>query len=75
MLADPLPPRDYHTVSARDGAAISSSDLRIYERAVSHRVAGHEDPNVPSRAATTVPTAPVSSRYSFAGATTELHRS
>ncbi|XP_074573970.1 uncharacterized protein LOC141830436 isoform X2 [Curcuma longa] len=72
--ADPHPPRDYHTVSARDGAAISSSDLRIYERAVSHRVAGYEDPNVPTRATTTVPTAPVSSRYSFAGATT-VHRS
>ncbi|KAG6526719.1 hypothetical protein ZIOFF_016720 [Zingiber officinale] len=67
--ADPLLPRDYHAASARDGAAISSSDLRIYERAVSHRVAGYEDPNAPSRATT----APVSSRYSFAGATT-VHR-
>lgn len=65
-----LPQSDYHTVPIRDGdATIAHTEQRIYERAIGHQAAaGYQDPNVQSRVA--VPDMPVSSLYSFAGATT-----
>ncbi|WOL15457.1 protein BONZAI 1-like [Canna indica] len=69
---DPLP---YHAVLLREGDAIPNTEQRIYDRAVSHRAAGHEDPNLAygdaSRRQITsrrpMTNVPVSARYSFAG--------
>ncbi|KAG6490772.1 hypothetical protein ZIOFF_052082 [Zingiber officinale] len=56
-------------IPATEGETLSNPEQRIYERVMNHRVAGYEDPNVPSRVAT-VETVPVSSRYVFPGTAT-----
>lgn len=57
LLPREPPLRDYHSVTMRERDIVPHTEQRIYDRAVRHRSGVLEDPN-----------APVSSRYTFAGA-------